>query len=140
MISTGSYDLIKWFLPVILLLNPRYNRCLIFRSFGKRKNVQVIIGLYNHGRNVRRRTNGMGKKHIMESHKQPRCLYCSTALLFNNISVDHIIPISKGGTNSKYNIINNCCGTCNKERGSSEFYEFLYKKRPDMKLLKYPVV
>lgn len=42
-----------------------------------------------------------------------KCVYCSDP---NNLTIDHLIPKSKGGKNDWYNLVT-CCDTCNKKKG-----------------------
>ena len=46
-----------------------------------------------------------------------KCAYCGTKFNDNNRSQrDHIIPISKGGDNTKENVVPSC-GSCNSKKG-----------------------
>lgn len=49
-----------------------------------------------------------------------KCAKCGKELNMSNMTVDHIIPLSKGGTNKEYNLIA-MCKKCNKEKGSLVF-------------------
>lgn len=42
-----------------------------------------------------------------------KCVYCGDP---NNLTLDHLIPKSKGGKNDWYNLVT-CCDTCNKKKG-----------------------
>ena len=55
---------------------------------------------------------------ILEDHEF-KCAYCGCSLLdiFNPPTRDHIIPISKGGDNTKENIIP-ACRKCNSKKGA----------------------
>jgi 5-methylcytosine-specific restriction endonuclease McrA len=44
------------------------------------------------------------------------CYYCDVSLLNRRTNVEHIIPLSKGGTNHKKNLVL-ACGLCNKDKG-----------------------
>ena len=54
----------------------------------------------------------------------------------DNATSDHIVPVSKKGTNSKVNLIV-CCVNCNGERGNTPFMQYLTSKNPDYKNEKY---
>lgn len=45
------------------------------------------------------------------------CAYCSKPLSFRSATMDHVIPISKGGSNWPENLVP-ACGTCNKSKGN----------------------
>lgn len=53
-----------------------------------------------------------------------KCFYCGKKLKFHQITLDHYIPVSKGGTNDIFNLVT-CCKRCNKLKGDSlpEDYE-----------------
>lgn len=56
-----------------------------------------------------------------------KCAKCGKELDMRNMTVDHIIPLSKGGTNKEYNLIA-MCKKCNKEKGSLVFKPSDYYK------------
>ncbi|EOD00193.1 HNH endonuclease [Caldisalinibacter kiritimatiensis] len=41
------------------------------------------------------------------------CFYCGKSLKFKQITLDHFIPLSKGGTSDIFNVVT-CCKKCNK--------------------------
>lgn len=53
-----------------------------------------------------------------------KCFYCDKSLKFKQITLDHLIPVSKGGVDEIFNIVT-CCKTCNKFKGNTllENYE-----------------
>lgn len=62
------------------------------------------------------------------------CPYCGENIA-NNGSLDHIIPVSKGGTNERSNL-KWCCIKCNMSKGSKDLDEWLLGKRADLALMK----
>ena len=64
-------------------------------------------------------------KHILYSYGQP-CPYCGHKLKYQNMSVDHMTPQSKGGEDSLDNI-EVICGRCNRRKGTldKKAYELL---------------
>lgn len=52
------------------------------------------------------------------------CAYCGSK---SNLTVDHIIPISKNGANKQYNVIP-ACSTCNSSKGAREVVEWYTSK------------
>jgi hypothetical protein len=132
-----TYRRYKILLNIFVKLNPKYKSVKIFRNNYKQYNKIVIIGLRYYGRNVRRRTKGFAKKYLRKNPGK-KCIYCNRKLTLKNSTAEHIIPISKGGSNSQVNLLV-CCGQCNGERGDDNFYNYLYMKNPNMRK-KYPFV
>ena len=50
------------------------------------------------------------------------CPYCRETIV--NGHIDHIRPISKGGTNARENLVY-CCATCNTQKGNKSLLQFL---------------
>lgn len=50
------------------------------------------------------------------------CVYCGKK---TKLTLDHVIPISKGGANSSRNIIP-CCKSCNSQKGTKTVEDWLY--------------
>ena len=55
------------------------------------------------------------------------CEYCKKMIQFGNDSVDHRLPISRGGDNSRENL-NISCRFCNFSKNNKTVEEFLAKK------------
>ena len=58
---------------------------------------------------------------IKRKHKQ-RCYYCG--IKHDKLTIDHVIPISKGGDNSLYNIVP-ACQVCNSKKGDRSLVEWV---------------
>ena len=116
----------KWLIKLSVFFNKNYISCEIFRKKYKVNKNIVIIGLKWGGRNVKRRTTGLAKESLDEK-KNARCIYCNGKLNIQNATMDHIVPISKGGNNTQVNLIT-CCFVCNNERGDIEFTKYLRLK------------
>ncbi len=56
-----------------------------------------------------------------------KCIYCDDILTHKNISFDHIIPLSKGGTSELANI-QLICKTCNRQKDKMLHDEFVKLK------------
>lgn len=52
------------------------------------------------------------------------CVYCTAALSEDNFVLDHLVPVAKGGSNRKYNLVT-ACEVCNQRRSDSEPIQFL---------------
>lgn len=102
----------------ILLLHTQH--CFVHR---KTPETAIIQGL------SRRKINKQVKKKIF--HRDGKCLKCG--LLFSwEFTLDHIVPLSKGGTNEEFNL-QTLCDNCNRDKGSqiidyrSEKVKAMYK-------------
>ena len=131
-----NYKKYKWLIKILIRLNKNYKGCTIYRvKYRKHKNI-VVVGLRYYGRNVKRRTNGYAKS-FLTKRKDIYCPYCGDVLNYKNITADHIVPISKGGSNAKINLMV-CCKKCNEDRGDEEFYRYLKRSNIKYKDMKYP--
>jgi len=52
------------------------------------------------------------------------CVYCTAVLSEDTFVLDHIVPVAKGGTNRKNNLVT-ACEVCNRRRSDSEPIQFL---------------
>ncbi len=55
---------------------------------------------------------------------QPKCYYCSQVLERSNVTMDHIVPLSRGGKSSRGNIVP-CCKSCNNNKKYMTATEFI---------------
>ena len=62
-----------------------------------------------------KQTKAKRKKLISKFGK--RCFWCHCKLSENQLTIDHIIPISKGGSNNLENLLP-ACFPCNNNRGN----------------------
>ena len=46
------------------------------------------------------------------------CWYCGFQVGFNNLTMDHVIPLARGGRSTKDNLVP-CCKDCNTRKKSS---------------------
>ena len=60
------------------------------------------------------RTISKRKVFERDGHK---CGYCETPLNSSNRTIDHIIPVSRGGDKVSYLNVVACCGKCNSKKG-----------------------
>ncbi len=60
-----------------------------------------------------------------------RCYFCEKKVKFKELTMDHLLPLSRGGKSSKDNIVP-CCKSCNSRKKSMlplEWEEYLKEKR-----------
>lgn len=69
--------------------------------------------------------SAVDRQKILSAQKN-RCAYCRKKLEKFNINWDHIVPISKGGSNDRRNI-QALCSTCNRRKGAIHPIEFAQK-------------
>ena len=63
------------------------------------------------------------KKNIKDNWNN-KCAYCNSE---NNLTLDHIIPQSKGGTNFTKNIVC-CCHSCNQSKGHNSWEQWYFSQ------------
>jgi len=137
-VNKDVYFKYRWLFILVMVLNKNYIQCEIFKKKHKHLRNIVVIGLKWNGSNVRRRTNGFAKNFI-KRHKNSICIYCNVKLTDNNVTTEHIIPVSYGGNNTKVNFIV-CCDECNSERGNQDFYDYLKIKNKKFENIKFPFI
>ena len=60
---------------------------------------------------------------VFERDKR-KCIYCLVDVSEDSFVLDHIIPVSKGGTNRKFNLVTSCEG-CNQRKQDEDAGQFL---------------
>ena len=95
----------------------------IVRSPSWETRVPAVIMLKNY---LRRATEVRFSKHNVLLRDQYKCLYCETNV--NNVSVtlDHVIPVSRGGKTNWTNIVTSC-RNCNTRKGNRLDMKPIYK-------------
>ena len=66
-------------------------------------------------------------KHKLYGQQEGKCAGCNYFLPFRNMTIDHIVPQSKGGTDEKENLqlLCNACNSTKSTRSQSEFIAIL---------------
>ena len=77
----------------------------------------------------------------MLSRFQKRCAYCGTALCYETLTIDHVIPKYAGGTNHHSNLYPSC-ETCNDLKAAAMLEEFrvLFRQRFKRELFYFETV
>jgi len=65
-----------------------------------------------------------GRRLAVLARDRHACVYCTTALTEENFVLDHLVPVAKGGTNRKHNLVA-ACDVCNRRRSDSDPVQFL---------------
>lgn len=71
------------------------------------------------------------RKRILYNRDSWSCQYCAKKLNWSNVTIDHIVPKSRGGKTSWRNCVV-CCKPCNRNKGSK------LPNEANMQLLKQP--
>ena len=105
---------------------------VIFSDFCKYK--YVFIHNTRTERKIERKNKGLRNKSLKEKilEKQGNCChYCGKKLEADEITIDHLLPRSRGGKTDKSNLAI-CCGKCNSEKSSmteQEYWKYLEIKK-----------
>jgi len=65
----------------------------------------------------RKRTPLRFKKRILFNRDNWQCQYCFTELVYHNITIEHILPVSRGGETSYRNCVA-ACRPCNRRKAN----------------------
>lgn len=74
------------------------------------------------------------KRSLVRGARRAPCCHCLREFDFNELTIDHIIPKSRGGSYKLSNLVV-ACAPCNNDRGDLNFDEFnqFKRKNPDRK-------
>jgi 5-methylcytosine-specific restriction endonuclease McrA len=91
--------------------------------------VPSVIRLLEY-RRIPHQTRALSRKNILLRDRNT-CQYCGKVIPSSDLTLDHVIPRSRGGSSTWENLVA-CCHTCNRRKGNHLLNE------TDMKLLKEP--
>ncbi|HXB20762.1 MAG TPA: HNH endonuclease [Candidatus Solibacter sp.] len=91
--------------------------------------VPSVIRLLEY-RRIPHQTRALSRKNILLRDRNT-CQYCGVLLASGDLTLDHVIPRSRGGSSTWENLVA-CCHPCNRRKGNHMLCE------TDMKLLKEP--
>lgn len=74
---------------------------------------------------------GVTRRRRMLWEETPFCHYCKRALTLKEATVDHKVPKSQGGTNTRDNLLI-ACGSCNNAKGSHSYEDFVTGNIPEV--------
>ncbi len=82
-------------------------------------------------RRIPHQTRALSRKNILlRDHNT--CQYCGCVLTAGDLTLDHVLPRSRGGTSTWENLVA-CCHDCNRRKGNQLLHEL-----KDMRLLREP--
>ncbi|MGC1296631.1 MAG: HNH endonuclease [Alloacidobacterium sp.] len=82
-------------------------------------------------RRIPHQTRALSRKNILLRDRNS-CQYCGVVLPAGELTLDHVIPRSRGGLSTWENLVA-CCHSCNRRKGNQLLHEL-----EDMKLLREP--
>jgi len=82
-------------------------------------------------RRIPHQTRALSRKNILLRDRNC-CQYCSIVLTAGELTLDHVIPRSRGGLSTWENLVA-CCHNCNRRKGNQMLHELT-----DMKLQREP--
>jgi len=91
--------------------------------------VPSVIRLLEY-RRIPHQTRALSRKNILLRDRNT-CQYCGKALAAGELTLDHVIPRSRGGASTWENLVA-CCHSCNRKKGN------LLPHESNMKLLREP--
>ena len=82
-------------------------------------------------RHIPQQSRALSRKNILLRDRNS-CQYCGVVLPAGELTLDHVIPRSRGGLSTWENLVA-CCHSCNRRKGNQMLHEL-----EDMKLLREP--
>ena len=82
-------------------------------------------------RRIPHQTRALSRKNILLRDRNS-CQYCGVVLSAGELTLDHVLPRSRGGLSTWENLVA-CCHSCNRRKGNQLLHEM-----PDMKLMREP--
>ena len=92
--------------------------------------VPSVIRLLEY-RRIPHQTRALSRKNILLRDRNS-CQYCGIVLPAGELTLDHVIPRSRGGLSTWENLVA-CCHSCNRRKGNQMLHEL-----EEMKLLREP--
>jgi 5-methylcytosine-specific restriction endonuclease McrA len=82
-------------------------------------------------RRIPHQTRALSRKNILLRDRNT-CQYCGVVLTASELTLDHVLPRSRGGTSTWENLVA-CCHDCNRRKGNQLLHEL-----QDMHLMREP--
>jgi 5-methylcytosine-specific restriction endonuclease McrA len=91
--------------------------------------VPSVIRLLEY-RRIPHQTRALSRKNILLRDRNT-CQYCGEVLPSSELTLDHVVPRSRGGASTWENLVA-CCHSCNRQKGNQ------FPVEADMKLMREP--
>src|SRR5262245_31244940 len=101
----------------------------VVHSSRKSVSLPSVIRLLEY-RRIPHQTRALSRKNILLRDRNT-CQYCGMVLSSGELTLDHVVPRSRGGSSTWENLVA-CCHPCNRKKGNHLLVEI------NMKLLKEP--
>ena len=72
--------------------------------------------------------------HYYQWHVLMLCVYCNERLFRRDLTRDHVLPQSRGGTSTPDNLVP-CCAPCNRQKSDKPLWRFMLERtRPELRV------
>ncbi len=106
----------------------------MLRSHGP---LPAVVGMHRdathrdgNGHALQHQTRALSRKNILLRDRNT-CQYCGEVLPSSELTLDHVVPRSRGGASTWENLVA-CCHSCNRQKGNQ------FPVEADMKLMREP--
>lgn len=87
------------------------------------RNWEVVLKVIEAVSRLKKLKPGRSRRHRLRLLKEdPFCNYCGLGLDLDTSTIDHILPLCRGGTWDRKNLVL-ACEKCNRDKGSSTLYK-----------------
>jgi hypothetical protein len=104
-----------------------YAKLICRSAFGGQINYRFVADRFKALRDGRATISGTNREWQREQELPRECVFCGDT---GNLQIDHLIPRSRGGTDSADNTVWSC-QTCNASRGDQGVFQWLGLKKKD---------
>ena len=99
--------------------------------------IWLILSLTENGRALRRTSFTKDERNAIARSQGRKCIYCGVRLTVKNLQIDHMDPVSRGGSND-YDNLQALCRRCNARKGKHTDREFRERYRELVGDYRYP--
>lgn len=113
LIVNSNGELVDGYIDYLILKRKRY------KGF-----IKTYMVHYEQDQSSNRKQNPETKKRYVYDKFKGRCYLCGDKVRYSDVTIDHILPLAKGGINDIDNLAC-CCRKCNMMKGSLTMKEFV---------------